>query len=308
MKNLNNSLYIDTEHNATYRELIVDLNLPDLEIVDDIQLANIILASPPQIAAKLDTLPKLEWIQSIYAGVDAITSKEIEADFTLTNVKGIFGQQISEYVIGYSLQYFRHFPQYSAQQSQQNWQQIPYETIDSKCMLILGTGSIGNQVAKTAKAMGMKIIGLNRSGIPPHNSNFDDTYHIQELEQSLSRANIIVSTLPHTEETNALLNEKTLSYCKGALLFNVGRGATISEQGLLMAIENKSISHAFLDVFINEPLAKDHSFWKHPSITITPHIAALSFPAQVVDIFKENYLNFQSGFRLEYEVCLNRGY
>ncbi|MGF1698416.1 D-2-hydroxyacid dehydrogenase [Vibrio lamellibrachiae] len=308
MKNLNNSLYIDTEHNATYRELIVDLSLPDLEIVDDIQLANIILASPPQIAAKLDTLPALEWIQSIYAGVDAITSKEIKTDFTLTNVKGIFGQQISEYVIGYALQYFRHFPQYSAQQSQQNWQQIPYETVNSKCMLILGTGSIGNQVANTAKAMGMKVIGLNRSGIPPHNSNFDDTYHIQELEQSLSRANIIVSTLPNTEETNSLLNEKTLSHCNGALLFNVGRGATISEQGLLMAIENKSISHAFLDVFINEPLAKDHAFWKHPSITITPHIAALSFPAQVVDIFKENYLNFQSGFRLEYEVCLDKGY
>ena len=308
MNNFNNTLYIDTDNNAKYLELIIQLKLPDLLIVDDPLLASIALVSPPLLSAKISQFAKLEWAQSIYAGVDTLSKHSTEIDFTVTNVKGIFGQQISEYVIGYSLEYYRHFLQYKEQQNSNEWSPIPYTTLDNKCMLVLGTGSIGNHVAKTAKALGLNVIGVNRSGIPPKDSNFDETYHIQELTVSLSKADIIVSTLPNTPDTQYLLNEKTLSHCKNALLFNVGRGTSIDEKGLLIALSKGFLSHAYLDVFIQEPLDVKHPYWNHPQITITPHIAAVSFPEQVIEQFKSNYMNWISGFNLENVVDLNKGY
>ncbi|MCK6265307.1 D-2-hydroxyacid dehydrogenase [Vibrio sp. ZSDE26] len=308
MNNLTNKLYIDTEQDALYQELIEQLNLQDLTITDDPESANILLASPPRISTKLEQYSCVEWVQSIYAGVDALSTLDKTPKFTLTNVKGIFGQQIAEYVLGYAISHFRHFDQYKEQQVNGLWHQIPYQTIDTKSMLILGTGSIGNHVAQMAKALGMTVYGVNRSGIPPKDSNFDETYHIQELRQTLSQVDIVVSTLPNTKETNGLLNRETLEQCNGVLVFNVGRGPTINEEGLLAAVDGGSVTHAYLDVFNHEPLDRQHAFWNHPSITVTPHIAAISVPEQVVEIFQQNYRNWHSGFKLENVVDLSKGY
>ena len=88
----------------------------------------------------------------------------------------------------------------------------------------------------------------------------------------------------------------------------MGRGDVVCENGLLAAIEEQAIAHAFLDVFENEPLEASHPFWNHPAVTITPHIAALSFPEQVVEIFADNYQRWRDGFSLLNEVDLDKGY
>ena len=117
-----------------------------------------------------------------------------------------------------------------------------------------------------------------------------------------------MSTLPKTEQTLGLLNTETLSHGNGALLFNVGRGEVLDNYGLLDALENKTISHAFLDVFINEPLSQECPYWRHPNITVTPHIAAISFPEQVFEQFSINYLRRRDGFTLLNLVDFNKGY
>ena len=99
-----------------------------------------------------------------------------------------------------------------------------------------------------------------------------------------------------------------LGLCSGALLFNVGRGSAVDEDGLLAALDSGSVSHAYLDVFKQEPLNEEHPFWQHEGITLTPHIAALSFPEQVTDIFAENYQRWRDGFGLINVVDLNKGY
>ena len=99
-----------------------------------------------------------------------------------------------------------------------------------------------------------------------------------------------------------------LSHLNQTLLFNVGRGDVIDDTGLLLALKNRWVEHAFLDVFEQEPLSPQHPFWKLPQVTITPHIAALSFPEQVVDIFADNYLSWRDGFSLNNQVDFDKGY
>ncbi|MGG5574113.1 D-2-hydroxyacid dehydrogenase [Vibrio diazotrophicus] len=308
MNNFTHKLYILTEQNDVYRENVESLMLEDLVITEQREEASILLAAPPMAAKCLDDFPKLEWLQSAYAGVDALTAPHLRKDYELTNVKGIFGQQISEYVLGYTISHFRHFARYEKQQAQHQWQQHLYQSLDTKVMLILGTGSISSHLSSAAAALGIKVIGVNTTGIPAKLGNFHDTYHINELENAMKRADIVVNTLPNTAETKGLLNAKTLGYCSNALLFNVGRGAILIEEDLIPAIEHGHIKHAFLDVFISEPLIPEHPFWEHSCITITPHIAALSFPHQVVEIFAHNYRLWRDGFQLENRIDFDKGY
>ncbi len=308
MNNFTHKLYILTEQNDVYRKNIESLELEDLVITDVKDEASILLAAPPMAAKCLDEFPKLEWLQSAYAGIDALTAPHLRQDYELTNVKGIFGQQISEYVLGYAISHYRHFSNYLKQQEQHHWEQHLYQSIDTKVMLILGTGSISSHLSSVAVNFGMRVIGINTTGIPAKTGTFHETYHINELENAMKQADIIVNTLPNTVETKGLLHAKTLRYCSNVLLFNVGRGAILIEDDLIPAIENGHIEHAFLDVFISEPLKPEHPFWNHNGITVTPHIAALSFPHQVVEIFAHNYRLWRDGFQLENRIDFDKGY
>ncbi|MEF1171104.1 D-2-hydroxyacid dehydrogenase [Vibrio sinaloensis] len=308
MNNFTYKVYLLTEDDSKYQALLEQANLPDLEISTSREEANILLASPPLASSQMDQFPNVEWIQSIFAGVDALLPSLDEFSGELTNVKGIFGQQISEYVLGYLIQHQRHFKHYAQQQEASTWHPMPYQSLNQLKMVVLGTGSIGSYLATTAKAFGIHVSGVNRSGIPAKNSPFDTTYHIQELATAFKNADVIVNTLPNTPETHHIFNRESLSYCSQALLFNVGRGSAVNESALSDALDNQWLAHAYLDVFDTEPLPNEHPFWARRDITITPHIAALSFPEQVVDIFAENFQRWRDGFALLNQVDIDKGY
>ncbi|WP_199481064.1 D-2-hydroxyacid dehydrogenase [Vibrio owensii] len=303
-----NQIFLLSEHRDTYETLLAEKNLPDLAITNKPQDAQIVLADPPLLSQRLDEFSQLEWVQSTFAGVNALMVPNLRRDYALTNVRGIFGPLIAEYVIGYSIAHFRHFMQYHQQQQSKQWQPHLYTSLQSKTMVILGTGSIGSHLGKTAQLMGMKAIGINRTGIPTSGGEFNQTFHINELASTFHQADIVVNTLPSTPETQRLLNSEVLSHLNQALLFNVGRGDVIDDAGLLLALKNRWVEHAFLDVFEQEPLSPQHPFWKLQQVTITPHIAALSFPEQVIDIFADNYLSWRDGFSLNNQVDFDKGY
>lgn len=303
-----NKIFLLSEHQSTYKILLAEKNLPDLSFTDNPNDAQIVLADPPLLSQRLDEFSQLDWVQSTFAGVNTLMSPELRQDYTLTNVRGIFGPLIAEYVIGYCISHYRHFSLYHQQQQNRQWQPHLYTSLQSKKMVILGTGSIGSYLAKTVRAMGIETIGVNRTGIPTSGGEFNQTFHINELTSALKQADIVVNTLPSTPETLYLLNSETLSHLNRAILINVGRGDVLEDKGLLLAIKNHWIEHAILDVFEQEPLPKEHPFWRLPQITLTPHIAALSFPEQVVEVFAENYLNWRDGFTLNYQVDFDKGY
>ncbi|MEX3071670.1 D-2-hydroxyacid dehydrogenase [Vibrio alginolyticus] len=303
-----NKIFLLSEHRDTYQTLLTGKNLPDLSITDKPNEAQIVLADPPLLSQRLDEFSQLEWVQSTFAGVNTLMSPDLRRDYTLTNVRGIFGPLIAEYVIGYSIAHYRHFNRYHQQQQDKHWQPHLYSSLQGKTMVILGTGSIGAYVGKAVQAMGLKTIGVNRTGIPTAGGEFGQTFHISELASALKQADIVVNTLPSTPDTHYLLNSETLSHLDQAILINVGRGDILEDKGLLLALKNRWVEHAILDVFEQEPLPENHPFWKLPQITITPHIAATSFPEQVAEIFTENYLRWRDGFSLSHQVDFDKGY
>ncbi|OLQ92589.1 2-ketoacid reductase [Vibrio ponticus] len=308
MNNFTKKLFILTEQNETYQKLVESYDLPNLAITQEPREAHIVLAAPPLLAPQLNQFENLQWVQSTYAGIDTLIKDSLRQDYLLTNVKGIFGQQIAEYVLGLSIEHFRHFGLYRQQQRKQQWLPHPYQTLNSKTMVIAGTGEIGSYLAKMAKVFGIVTIGVNTRGIPKADSSFDYIYHIDELASAISKADIVVSTLPETVSTQGIFNQMALSQANSILFFNVGRGSSVEQTALIEALDRGNIAHAFLDVFPQEPLPSEHPYWSHPNITITPHIAAVSFPEQVVKIFADHYIEWEQGYSLRGCIDFSKGY
>ncbi|MGI2169615.1 D-2-hydroxyacid dehydrogenase [Shewanella sp. MF05960] len=319
---MTNTLLLLTQHNQQYRELLAQKQLPNLTILDDSddrqqceQQANIWLAEP-HLAAPYLTLPTasaatnkltLKWLQSTFAGVDALMSPQLRQDFTLTNIRGVFGPLMSEYVFGYLLSHYRHHSQYQLQQTQQLWQPKSFCSLQGLNMLILGTGSIAQHIASTARHFGMTVTGLNRRGsvVEP----FNQLDNIDNMATHLPAADVVVSVLPNTVQTTHLLNSTTLALLKPtAMLFNIGRGNAIELDALQHELTQFPQRHAILDVFEQEPLPPQHPLWHCPNVTITPHISAPSFPTQVVDIFCQNYALWHQSEPLQYVVDPVQGY
>ncbi|MGI2175570.1 D-2-hydroxyacid dehydrogenase [Shewanella ulleungensis] len=316
---MKNTLLLLTQHNQQYRELLAHKQLPNLTILADsdnqqqyVQQANIWLAEPhlaaPYLTASTATNTlTLKWLQSTFAGVDALMSPQLRQDYALTNIRGVFGPLMSEYVFGYLLSHYRHHAQYQQQQTLQLWQPKPFCSLQGLNMLILGTGSIAQHIASTARHFAMSVTGLNRRGHPI--DQFDHVDNIDTLNEHLPLADVIISVLPKTPHTTHLLNDTNLPLLRpAAMLFNIGRGNAIESNALLSALRLFPQRRAILDVFEQEPLPPQHPLWHCPNVIITPHIAAPSFPTQVVDIFSQNYLRWHQSESLQYLVDPAQGY
>src|SRR5699024_8323562 len=153
-----------------------------------------------------------------------------------------------------------------------SWTLLEYGELYGKNLVVLGTGSLATAVAKIGQAFGMHVIGLQRQpGVVEH---FDETYGIDDLDHTLERADAVVVTLPKTSSTIGLLDRRHVNRLpQHAYLVNIGRGEVVDEKELLYALQNESISGAYLDVFVDEPLPKESPLWDAPNLLITPHDA-----------------------------------
>lgn len=310
------TLLLVSRDNTHYRTLLQHLALPGLKLLcpdDETQAlalapeAELLLGEPAAIARVLPLAHKLHWAQSTYAGIDALLKPGLRQDYQLTNIRGIFGPLMSEYVFAHLLNLTRHLTLYREQQKQHQWQPLPYRPLSERRLLILGTGSIGQHLAQTAHQFGMTVWGVNRHGRDV--ADFDDIYQLSALPHLLPQVDVIVSTLPSTRETRHLFNREMLACCKStAILFNVGRGDAIDSQALVDALRAGRPGVAVLDVFEEEPLPTQAQLWQLPNLIITPHNSAWSLPEQVVKIFERNYLHYLDGHPLEYLINFELGY
>ena len=238
------TLLLVSRDNSHYRTLLQHSALPGLKLLcpdDETQTlalapeAELLLGEPSAIARVLPHAHKLRWAQSTYAGIDALLKPGLRQDYQLTNIRGIFGPLMSEYVFAHLLSLTRHIPLYREQQKQHQWQPLPYRPLSERRLLILGTGSIGQHLAQTAHQFGMTVWGVNRHGRDV--ADFDDIYQLAALPHLLPQVDVIVSTLPSTRETHHLFNREMLACCQStAILFNVGRGDAIDSQALIDAL------------------------------------------------------------------------
>ena len=305
---MRHKLLLLTSNNDRYQELLASYHLPDMTLLGDepssILNANIWLAEPTLAAPLLPHANQLTWVQSTMASVDALVQPRQRKDYKLTNVRGMFGPLMSEYLFGYLL---AHRQEYKVQQAEKIWLPANFKTLRGQKLLLIGTGNISKHIAQTAKYFGIHVIGINRGAKPTR--GFDKVDTLANISHHITQADTLISILPSTPLTKDALNGELLSLMKpDAILFNLGRSDILDLNALYIQLIENSDQQAILDVFNQEPLLKESPISSLKNVTITPQIVAPHFPEQVVEIFSNNYHKLLQGEKLSHSVNFAQGY
>lgn len=254
--------------------------------------------------------PKLAWIHSLSAGVEKLVFPEMKSSNTmLTNSKGIHGIPVSEHVFAMMLAFTRGINLFIHQQAKHQWKRIAVEEIHDKTIGIVGLGSIGREIAKKAKGMGMNVIASKQTITTE--LFVDELYPPEKLHELLSLSDFVVTALPLLEETKHLFTLKEFTAMKpSAYLINIARGGIIKQDDLLAALEQGLIKGACLDVFEEEPLPDTSPLWDMPNVLITPHVAALSpnYLDRAIKLFADNLSRFQQKKEMLNNIDKIKGY
>ena len=266
----------------------------------------VLLGEPDLVADVLDDLPAVRWVQSTWAGVTPLIEQH-RRDYHLTGVKGVFGPQMAEYVLGHLLAHQLRLLERLGRQAQRDWWPEPSSTLAGGTLGILGTGSIGAEIARRARVFDLAVIGLSRSGRAQ--ADFDRVWPVADLTDFLQRADFVVSVLPDTPATQGLLDAKAIAAMRpGAYFVNVGRGSVVDETALAEALNRHHLGGAALDVFNEEPLPRVSPLWHAENTLVTAHVAARSWPRDIAALFIDNYRRYAAGEALRYIVEFDRGY
>ncbi len=301
-------LLILAEDGNKYRALIEEARLDQLEFATQPAAdVDIVLGEPSRIKSALGSLSNMIWAQSIWAGVEPLLDPAVRRDYILTNARGVFGKLMSEYIVGYLLAHERRMFQRIESQKYKHWDDSDTGTLRGKTIGLLGVGSIGAEVARTAKFFAMTVRGYTIGS--ETSEHIDMYYHGNDLLKFSKGLDYLVNILPNTNETRKIINADLLnSLPSHALFINVGRGSAVDESALTEALNHNRIAGAVLDVFEQEPLPKDHPFWTIPILRMTFHTAAPSLAEDITKLFIENYRLFNEGKPVKYQVDFERGY
>lgn len=260
----------------------------------------------------IDQAKKLKWIMVISAGMDRMPLAAIEKrGILVTNARGIHQVPMAEFAISSILQVSRQTKQLYDNEKNHNWDRaVRMQEITGKKMLIAGTGAIGQEVARLAKAFNMKTYGVSRSGRTVE--FFDKNVTADEMKMLLPEADFVVSVLPSTSETENFFTEGHFKLLPNhAIFLNMGRGNAVTGAVLLKAIQNGEIAHAILDVFEEEPLPSDHPFWDMEKVSVTPHLSGISphYLTRALEIFEQNLRTYiKKGTDFKNKIDITRGY
>lgn len=257
-----------------YGDLIAVRPLKELTS-NERQRARVAIADGPT-EEQLQTLPSLEWLQSVWAGVEQLLAVAPNDVPIARMIDPQLGHTMSEAVLAWTLYLHRDMPRYARQQNAREW--IMHQLVPTRARRVgvLGLGALGAPAASTLAKHGFSVAGWARStkaidGVKCYSGN-------DGFEVLLRQSDIVVNLLPDTPDTRGLLDTTALAYLPdGAALINFGRGPTVVDDALLRALDDQ-LEHAVLDVFVTEPLPDDHPYWGHPKVTMLPHISGPTSP------------------------------
>jgi len=251
--------------------------------------------------------PSLRWVQAMGAGVEWVLADTLAPRVIVTRAPGVFGPWMREYVLGWCAWVTQKMETYRAAQRERRWREVLPERLLDKTMTIVGLGDIGGSIAAAARGLGMRVLGVSRSGRAVR--GVERVHRLPGLERALAQADFVVLVLPLTDATRGLIGARALAAMKpGAWLFNIGRGAVVDEAALLEALRGQRLGGAVLDVFATEPLPPEHPLWGFDNVVVTPHIAGPSTPAAIASVFNDNLARWRAGRRLRHIVDRARGY
>lgn len=213
--------------------------------------------------------PSVRWFHVGGSGYEHVVPWDPDK-VTVTNGAGVLARFLAETVTGAMLMLNGNLLRYREQQRQVLWEPIPFRSLVGQTSLVVGVGVIGGFVADNAKALGMRVLGIRRSGRP--HPSVDEIHPPEALYDLLGQADVVSLHLRLNEETRHLFDRRALAAMKpGALLINTSRGPVVKEADLVAALESGHLGGAYLDVFETEPLPAESPLWSLDRVFITPH-------------------------------------
>lgn len=294
-------------------EVTIGLNVPDLAAA---AAEADVLVNGSHHAETLEALwplaKKLRWVHSLSAGVEAIVFPELKASpIPLTNARGIFKRSLGEFAIFAMFWFAKNARRLVDQQARAAWEQFDCEELTGKTCAILSYGAMGQEVARRAHAMGMRIIATRRRVDAPIDPFVAEVLSPERTAEAMARADYVVCCSPLTPETRHMIGEAEFAAMKPAGVFiNIGRGAVVDEPAMICALEAQRIRGAALDVFEVEPLPKESPLWRLSNVLISPHCTdhTDTWQFETVRFFVDNFLRFVKGEPLENLVDKEAGY
>ena len=276
--------------------------LPELDVViaedDDAAARELVDADagygwvPPEV---LPNVERLRLLQNPFAGPFAgyYYDELIEHPVTITNPRGIYSDHIAHHILMFMLALSRGLPYWSAAQARGEWDTAArkhgYVNLPDSTVLVNGVGGIGAETARLCAAFGARVIGIDPR---PEHEIAGEVIAPAELDTRLPEADFVVTTVPHTPETEFMWDAQRFKAMKASAYFiNIGRGMTTKLDDLVAALDAGDIAGAGLDVFEVEPLPEAHPLWQMENVLITPHIAvadAENIPERRYELMLEN--------------------
>ena len=256
----------------------------------------------------MQQFPNLKVLFSVGAGADQFDYASLPPELPVVRMiePGLTSGMV-EYVTFAVLGLHRDMPRYLQQQREGIWQVHSVHTAASRRIGVMGLGTLGEAVLKPLVALGFDCGGWSRTprdlpGVRCWAGN-------DQLPEFLARTDILICLLPLTTSTEGMLNAELFSQLPaGAALVQVGRGAQLNHEDLVSALDSQQLSAAVVDVTAPEPLPAGHTFWQHPAIWLTPHIASQTQPESAVKALLENIRRYERGESMIGVVDRNKGY
>ena len=259
----------------------------------------------------LDMAKNIKWIQALSAGVEKYPLDKIrEKNVILTNGRGIHKIYMAEYAICIMIVLARNLHVIFKNNIFGKWDKnVSQGEIYGATLGIIGLGSIGLEIAKKAKLMGMHVIGVRSSG--KEIEDVDKIYLPENMEKVFKESDYIINLLPSVESTYKIIDKNYFNLMKTSACFiNMGRGNTVNEEDLVEVLRNKKIKAFASDVFSIEPLPKDSPFWRMENVIITPHICGESnkYFERALPIIENNIKAYKGNGGFINLVSFEKGY
>lgn len=250
----------------------------------------------------------LKAILNLWAGVEAVLRLDPPAEVPLVRmVDDGLTLGMVDYVSGHVLRHHLDIDRYIGAEPIEVWERDFPPLARDRRVGILGLGALGSACGHALAGHGFRVSGWSRSEktLP----DIDCRHGEAGLTTILKESEILVLLLPHTADTERLLDARRLGQLpEGAVLINAGRGPLIDHEALLAALDAGRIRHATMDVFDKEPLPPEHPYWRHPRVTVTPHIASGTRPETAAEALVAQIARAERGEPLLHVVDRAAGY
>lgn len=269
--------------------------------------------SADRIREVIPAARKAKWVHSLSAGVDTVLTPEMIAHpSVLTNGRGAYARPLGEWVIGAALFFAKQFRARLQEQAEGVWRQADVDELHGRTMGIVGYGEIGRACAERARPFGMRIIGVRRRPeLSQADPLLDGCLGLDGLEDLLRESDYVVLATPSTTSTAGMIGAARIACMKpNAVLINVGRGTVIDENALVLALRERRILGAALDVFAQEPLPAGHPLFTLDNVLLSPHTADRTpgWLDRAMQVFTRNLEAWLSGGDLANIVDKQAGY